>query len=612
MAATKIINVSKNDTFDEVFDLFKNTEAEEVIFIFPKGSKFAKQEQYFEAISAETESSGKQVSIMTSDSAIIDFASRNGLAVLQKEGRARPRKQEASSIEETDDAMESEEVASEPVPEQEPDRGTEETSSTYQEDSVSPDFSLKDTDFKSAEEQPEIILAAKKESEQDRPIRIIKDILKNEPERTVEIRKEKEKTYELDIKSEMNATDDFKDRITNIWASKPRIKDFNLTGSAGSKTWMKRLPLVLVGGAILVLFFIIYATFGKAQIILRPQKQKIIFDFKVSASPNFNAVNADLNRIPGQRFTARASDSLEVPATGEKNVVQKASGVITIYNKGPASQRLVATTRFQSSRGFVFRIPATIAVPAASRAGGALTPGAIESSVYADKPGDEYNIQPDKFTIPGFEGSPKFNDFYAISSKPMAGGIIGPSKVITEADFTKTQESLEAKVKDEILQSLKAQVASFKILDQAGVKLETPVTSAKVGEAAPSLKITVSGSADTIAFRESEVQDLIKKYVSKNGDVDLLQKDLSVSYSDPVVSQDGDTLAFNVHVSGQTASKTDQGKIIKDIAGMNEDSVRVYFAGQKEIESTKIVLSPFWVKKIPQNANKIKIEIDTN
>jgi hypothetical protein len=45
---------------------------------------------------------------------------------------------------------------------------------------------------------------------------------------------------------------------------------------------------------------------------------------------------------------------------------------------------------------------------------------------------------------------------------------------------------------------------------------------------------------------------------------------------------------------------------------MNENAVKQYFSGVKEIESTRITLSPFWVKSIPKQADKVKIDIQNN
>jgi hypothetical protein len=49
-------------------------------------------------------------------------------------------------------------------------------------------------------------------------------------------------------------------------------------------------------------------------------------------------------------------------------------------------------------------------------------PGAIEAEVIADQAGSDFNIDPTDFKIPGFSGGPKFDKFYAKSSKSFSGG----------------------------------------------------------------------------------------------------------------------------------------------------------------------------------------------
>src|SRR3989344_3972881 len=55
MADTKIINIQKDDAFEEVFNEFERAEASEVIFIMPKSSKFARREEHFAALEEELE-----------------------------------------------------------------------------------------------------------------------------------------------------------------------------------------------------------------------------------------------------------------------------------------------------------------------------------------------------------------------------------------------------------------------------------------------------------------------------------------------------------------------------------------------------------------------------
>ena len=92
--------------------------------------------------------------------------------------------------------------------------------------------------------------------------------------------------------------------------------------------------------------------------------------------------------------------------------------------------------------------------------------------------------------------------------------------------------------------------------------------------------------------------------------MELLQKGLTLSDLNPQSSADGQTLTYDAQVNGRAAIKIDQDKILKDVLGMSEDSIRAYFKNAKEVESARVVLSPFWVKNIPKDPQKVKIILD--
>ena len=192
----------------------------------------------------------------------------------------------------------------------------------------------------------------------------------------------------------------------------------------------------------------------------------------------------------------------------------------------------------------------------------------------------------------------------------MSGGIIGPSKVITEEDLTKAQEELRIKLKENILRSLKDQAGDLKILDSTEIKFDAPVTNAGVGEAAEALEIKIKGTASTMAFRETDILELVKKYVTENGDSELLEKNLTIAYLNPQNNSDGSAMSFDIKVTGQSAAKINQEKILKDVPGMNSDAIREYFKNIKEIKSTRVKFSPIWVNSVPRNVSKIKLIID--
>src|SRR3989338_8958411 len=82
MASTKIINVLKDDKFEEILDLFKNTSAQEVIFVLPKTSRAFKNEEHFIILENETGKSGKKVSLLCSNPDTNKLANKYNFDVL--------------------------------------------------------------------------------------------------------------------------------------------------------------------------------------------------------------------------------------------------------------------------------------------------------------------------------------------------------------------------------------------------------------------------------------------------------------------------------------------------------------------------------------------------
>lgn len=612
--STKIINVLKSDTFEEVFELFKTADAEEVIFIFPKGSRFTKHGQYFEAISLEAERTGKHVSVMSTDPAITRFASDNELEVLTSPPTTKRVTELASTFGQTPKEGYSDEDFQKDVRKENVGEDFEVTPTIPDEpeENQEQEASLSYDDELTANGGGEIILTVAGASKPDHRT-TVKDILPTEYERALRVKGAREKNTPVETKSQPPRVSPKTGEIGRIWAEREKIYRMAEKSRPQGTGWgriLKKSPLLLSGVAFVVLFLILYLTLGNAKITLHPQKQELNFQLKVAASTSESSANVELGRIPGQRFNEQKKESGTFPITGQKEVTQKANGKINIFNSSASEQRLVATTRFRSPDGQIFRIPKTLTVPAAKKVGTETTPGSIESIVYADRPGAEYNIGPTRFTIPGFEGSPKFNEFYATSAKPMTGGLIGPAKVITEEDFAKANESLSKKLRENIINSLKDRAPDLKIIDSISISEEPPIANAKVGEAANNLQITVHGSAEVIAFRESDVVEIVKNYVERKGGVVLITKELGLEYTDPELGSDKKSLLFTAKVRGSAAAKLDKDKILKDVAGMSEDAIRVYFKNIKEVESAKIILSPFWVKSIPKDAGKVELVIE--
>src|SRR3989339_1160198 len=85
MASTKIINVLKDDKFEEVLDLFNQTSAREVIFIIPRKSKAFSNEDHFATLQSVASENDKTVSLLCSNPAMNDMARKYKFDVLLNE-----------------------------------------------------------------------------------------------------------------------------------------------------------------------------------------------------------------------------------------------------------------------------------------------------------------------------------------------------------------------------------------------------------------------------------------------------------------------------------------------------------------------------------------------
>lgn len=141
------------------------------------------------------------------------------------------------------------------------------------------------------------------------------------------------------------------------------------------------------------------------------------------------------------------------PATGGSGSnVQKSGGLVTIYNEySEQSQVLVATTRILSEDEKVYRTVQSVVVPGKKTENGEIVPGKVEVEVRADGPGESYNKEPSRFTIPGLKGTPKYEYFYAKSEDSFTGGGKSGSEIflVSSLDVEKARLSMEVKVKEE-------------------------------------------------------------------------------------------------------------------------------------------------------------------
>ena len=527
MGLTKIINILKEDRFEDVLDTFKKAQAEEVIFIFPKNTKLARKEEYFASLAKEAENAQKQITVVTADQNIERYAEKYGFRFLSQQSKTKRPRAEHPAV----------------------------------------------------EIEPALLALAKAKG--------------HRAKRPEQLRHGDDKNIQ---------------KLESIWLKREALE--KVFKKSAPPSIGKNFNLIFLSSAVAVLLIVLFVFLGSAQVILKPQKQKLDFELPVAVSTNVAETDASINRIPGQFLSFKADASKDFPATGEEEVVKKARGEITVFNNFNSDpQNLVATTRFESSKGLIFRIPRPITVPGARVLNGQLTPGSITVEVMADKPGPEYNINADRFTVPGFSGTPKFEGFYAESAKPMSGGTVGLSKIVTEQDFNYAKETVTKEALEKSLTGLKAKTNNLEIIDPVKNELSSLKSTSEIDDSAEGFAISVAAEAKTIGFYKDDLSKIIEEFINKNDSLVLLKETTSLDYKNVKFDFENKNLTFTVIVKGEAAAKINEDKIIDGLLGLKENKVKDYLLGFKEIESARVALSPFWIKTIPKNKKDIHLKV---
>lgn len=369
---------------------------------------------------------------------------------------------------------------------------------------------------------------------------------------------------------------------------------------------LKKAVYVTIAAALAgVLVFVAVVVLPKAEIVLTAEKATWEYH-------NTLLVDKAATEVAGQLFSTELNQSFSFPATGKKKVEQKATGVITVYNAfGTDSQYLVATTRFMSPEGKIFRLNKGVTIPGAKMINGTLAPSSVMVEVTADKAGAEYNIGPvTRFSIPGFQGTSRYNGFYGESKAPMAGGLVGDSPFITPDDLKKGKLAAEQKMRKNIEIPLLAQIdPSFRVIassSQFTIVKENPI---EIVAADGTFSVFIDAKMDVMAFRMGDAVAALTAKAQKELGSEYKLANYDLSFGATQVDFTAEKANVPVTFKGNFAYEIDTSNFLPQAAGKNEAALAELVKPMPGVAKATLKLWPFWVFRVPSNQNKITVTI---
>lgn len=370
---------------------------------------------------------------------------------------------------------------------------------------------------------------------------------------------------------------------------------------------------IVVLGVGVYLFF----KLPKADIVIWPKVDTLSFKQTITANKTVSAIDPVKDIIPAKYFETTKTNSQDFPATGSASNEGSAQGTITIYNKydPPTPFTFKAGTHFMSDSGKLFVASQKVVIPAAQKSGSKVIPGSVQVSVQAVQSGNDYNIAPANFSIPGLKGTPYYYSVYATSSVAMSGGYAGKAKKVTDDDIQGAKDVLTKKTKSDAAVALKGQIPSDYILLDSAVSSDVTDASTKTksGTAADNFTYQVAVKAGGLAVKKSDIDQLAKNYIiSQMPDgKTLLDNSFKVNYSASAVDVSAGKATLNLDFSSGVYQDIDKDSMVLSLLGENASQINATINNSlgDNVSKIKINFWPFWVFSAPNNQNAVNIEL---
>lgn len=401
-------------------------------------------------------------------------------------------------------------------------------------------------------------------------------------------------------------------------ALQPEVKEVNNKDKSARYT----LWLVAIVSLVFFLFALSYL-FSKATVVVNPKMEDVVLNENLSASRDGNS-----DVLPFDLVVISGEENKIIQTTLEKDISQKAEGVVMIYNTFSFSpQRLDIDTRLEGSNGKIYKTKTKTTVPGVSKTG---TPGSVEVSIYAGEAGVEYNSLPLDFTIFGFKGTPKYSKFYARSEGEISGGLKGKFPSISETEKISLENELQVALLAKLFKKAADQTPSGFILFKDAAFLSTDDSSIDFTQAlidkslVPGftsskdnmLPIKLGGTLYGLLFDEQKLTKKIAEDNIENYDGSAVHipniRDLTFSLSkkDNISFGDARNINFNLSGTAKIVWKFDADSLARELLGKSKKDFSQVLSQYPNIDSALLSISPIWVSSLPGKATDINVIVN--
>ena len=365
----------------------------------------------------------------------------------------------------------------------------------------------------------------------------------------------------------------------------------------------QRIAVAFVFMTFFLLLAVLYLSVSRATITVIANPRVVAVDTLVEAVANPTADGQLSGIVRTQSFETQKM--IQLPEDGATPTQEKAGGTVTIINESNASQTLVATTRLLSKEGVLFRIDASVNVPAH---------GQKDVVAHADVPGLSGEIGPTQFTIPGLPESMQ-QTIYAVSVDSMKGGI-SYRRVLSQKDIDDAVSSVSMGVFEEAKSTMSASIDRNVFSgDSYSMNIASQSASVPVGAETGNFTLTLSMNITAVYYDANAVKRyaLSQLYtrVPEGYTVEGVSTDaVQMTVKDADVQKGEATLG--VYLEGEAIISESSQVLSKDrFVGRAPNEVLTLLRASDAVKDASVSFTPFWLERVPTLKDHISIVIKT-
>jgi hypothetical protein len=323
------------------------------------------------------------------------------------------------------------------------------------------------------------------------------------------------------------------------------------------------------------------------------------------------------DRLVGERLTASASATKEVPTTGSKDVGAKARGTVTLENRLGQAVKLSTGTKLVPAIGVSFATTAEVTVPAATAAIDAtgavvVNPGRIDGVVEATLSGEAGNVaKGTTLTVQGL-GSSVQDKVSANAKTDLAGGTTKLQTVVSDADLATASSGAEDAASQDARAKLTNLAAGQTLLDEAiRITVGDEQLSAKADDEAQAVSATRSVTAEAITFDEAAVKLALTSLVEQavpNGQMLVVASGDEVKTTVTNLDWSAGTLRLEAVIKTHTAARIDQAALVRSLVGQSVAAAGRTLSERTDIDHATVTLRPGWLPWLPFRSGAFQTE----